>query len=71
MSKRGDQRRKKQKEQRRTKRHYTDSGYYNGLEYCSNLDDYEYCYLWECYEEEQSWISRILTRLKELFCPLV
>lgn len=40
------------------------------LPYCSNLDDYEYNSLWECYEEEsllkriQNWLVGKINYLK-------
>lgn len=54
MSKREDRKKKKIKEQRKNKNNNKKSnnnyhGYYEGLEYCSNLDDDEYACLWEAY----------------------
>lgn len=64
MSKRGDRRRKRQKKR---SKHWLDvSG--PELEYCSNLDDYEYGCLWECYElESPTFISRNIIKLYNIY----
>lgn len=71
MSKRGDKRRKKQKEQRHTNRNSL--GYFEELEYCCNLDDDEYNCLWECYDiGKQSLLSQVTNFFKRIFnCHLV
>lgn len=67
MSKRGERKKKKLKRQRRSKYQYN-VRYYDGLEYCSNLDDSEYNCLWECYDiEEQSLLDQIINFFKRIF----
>lgn len=72
MSKRGERRKKKLKKQRRSKYQHN-VRYYDGLEYCCNLDDDEYNCLWECYDiGKQSLLDQIINFFKRIFnCPLV
>lgn len=73
MSKRGERRKKKLKEVRRRPNINNNVEYFDGLEYCCNLDDDEYNCLWECYDvEEQSLLDQIINFFKRIFnCLLV
>lgn len=68
MGKRGDKRRKRK--QKISKKYLNIDPEY--LQYCSNLDDYEYNCLWELYEEEYTWkdyISHWIKLLRKFIRP--